>query len=347
MNNSVSMAPSSQDTHLSNISLLRVIAMVSVVFYHCLCYYGIWSSKFVIEGYRDFDIFLVRINMPLFVFLSGYLYAYLRNNFHKYLDTKSFVVKKAKRLLIPYIFWGVLLVLFFPIPGHHWTDFFSGICHLWFLLMLFEEFLFFHFTYKFWKSKTQRSALLKLIGLLLVSLLMNKLFSHYYVGNLPLCINQFFNKLPFFGLGILLSCTPPSNSKCIVFFNLHSKGFAIFFCCASLLLCFVDLPYGGNSISYLLTIGILLSVFKWSETFSNKHCNFVSRKWLKDLDKCSMGIYIIHHPIIEYIVHIPGMDYYLNNYFYILPFVIFILVLPLSWLLAHIMLSSKARILLG
>lgn len=47
MNNSVSLAPSSQGTHLSNISLLRVIAMVSVVFYHCLCYYGIWSSKFV------------------------------------------------------------------------------------------------------------------------------------------------------------------------------------------------------------------------------------------------------------------------------------------------------------
>lgn len=141
---------------------------------------------------------------------------------------------------------------------------------------------------------------------------------------------------------------PPSNSKCIVFFNLHSKGFAIFFCCASLLLlCFVDLPHGGKSIRYLLTIGILLSVFNWSETFSNKHCNFVSRKWLKDLDKCSMGIYIIHHPIIECIVQIPGMDYYLNNFFYILPFVIFILVLPLSWLFAHIMLSTNARILLG
>ena len=41
------------------------------------------------------------------------------------------------------------------------------------------------------------------------------------------------------------------------------------------------------------------------------------------------------------------MDYYLNNYYYILPFVIFILVLPLSWLVAHIMLSSKAKILLG
>lgn len=140
---------------------------------------------------------------------------------------------------------------------------------------------------------------------------------------------------------------PPSNSKCIVFFNLHSKGFAIFFCCASLFLCFVGLPYGGKSIRYLLTIGILLSVFNWSETFSNKHCNFVSRKWLKDLDKCSMSIYIIHHPIIECIVQIPGMDYYLNNFFYIVPFVIFILVFPLSWLLAHIMLSTNARILLG
>lgn len=209
MNNSVSMAPSSQDTHLSNISLLRVIAMVSVVFYHCLCYYGIWSSKFVIEGYRDFDIFLVSVNMPLFVFLSGYLYAYLRNNFHKYQDSKTFVFKKSKRLLIPYIFWGVLLVLFFPRPDHRWTDFFSGICHLWFLLMLFEEFLFFHFTFKFWKNNTLRSAFFKLIGLLLVSFLMKKLFSHYYAGNLPLCINQFFTKLPFFGLGILLSCAPP------------------------------------------------------------------------------------------------------------------------------------------
>ena len=106
MNNSVSLAPSSQDTHLSNISLLRVIAMVSVVFYHCLCYYGIWSSKFVIEGYRDFDLFLVSVNMPLFVFLSGYLYAYLRNNFHKYQDTKSFVLKKSKEIINTIYFLG-------------------------------------------------------------------------------------------------------------------------------------------------------------------------------------------------------------------------------------------------
>lgn len=209
MDNKVRSASSSQNTHLSNISLLRVIAMVSVVFYHCLCYYGIWTSKFVIEGYRDFDLFLVSINMPLFVFLSGYLYAYLRNNFNRYQDNKIFVFKKAKRLLIPYVFWGVLLVLFFPTPDHRWTNFFSGICHLWFLLMLFEEFLFFHFTFKFWKNVTLRSALLKLIGLLLVSLLMKKIFSHYEVSNLPLCINQFFRMLPFFGLGTLLACAPP------------------------------------------------------------------------------------------------------------------------------------------
>lgn len=347
MGNKVRCASSSQSTHLSNISLLRVIAMVSVVFYHCLCYYGIWTSKFVIEGYRDFDLFLVSINMPLFVFLSGYLYAYLRNNFNRYQDNKIFVFKKAKRLLIPYVFWGVLLVLFFPIPGHRWINFFSGICHLWFLLMLFEEFLFFHFTFKFWKNVTLRSALLKLIGLLLVSLLMNKMFSHYEVSHLPLCINQFFRMLPFFGLGTLLACAPPSGSKCIIFFNRYSNGLAIIFCCASLVLCFMDIPHGGTTISYILTIVILLSVFKWSESFSNQHISFVNKEWLKDLDKCSMGIYIIHHPLIECLVHIPGMDYYLNNYFYILPIVIFIFVLPLSWLIAHIMLSSRARILLG
>ena len=75
MNNNIDKAKGSK--RLTYVSLLRVVAMVSVVYYHSFCYYGIWmGGAKEIPFYKQFDVFLISLSMPEFVFLSGFLYSY-------------------------------------------------------------------------------------------------------------------------------------------------------------------------------------------------------------------------------------------------------------------------------
>lgn len=76
------------------------------------------------------------------MFLSGYLFYYLHVEQQKYQKFTSFVVKKAKRLLVPYIFvcllWAIPFFIFF---GGHYTQILHKFIlgespeQLWFLLI--------------------------------------------------------------------------------------------------------------------------------------------------------------------------------------------------------------------
>ena len=50
--------------------------------------------------------------MPLFVAVLGAIYYYVKVKLNKYNDNKIFVKNKAKRLLIPYMVFGV----FYAVP---------------------------------------------------------------------------------------------------------------------------------------------------------------------------------------------------------------------------------------
>ena len=133
------------NNRLTYISFLRVVAMTMVVLFHCLAYYSdsIWQyADPDVSGYGIFARFLNVIDMPMFVFISGFLYAYLREAKGKYKDNMAFLRNKARRLMVPYLFWGVVLLLLFP--DKHASDMLTGISHLWFLLMLFGLFLLIH-----------------------------------------------------------------------------------------------------------------------------------------------------------------------------------------------------------
>ena len=103
----------------------------------------------------------------------------------------------------------------------------------------------------------------------------------------------------------------------------------------------VTISKNNSWIIYCIIITSLISM----KSFTERHC--IKGNWLLDLDKCSMGIYIIHHPILEGLVHVRKFQVYLDEYFYILPFVMFVCVFALSWILTHYILKSRFRILLG
>ena len=95
---------------------------------------------------------IYQFHMPLFVFVSGSVYAYQYEILNKRHPLWPFVKKKFTRLLIPYFIFGILLA-FFMIGlclRENLSDYlFNGIFlskdsrHLWYVLMLFEVFILF------------------------------------------------------------------------------------------------------------------------------------------------------------------------------------------------------------
>lgn len=127
---------------LLNIVILRTFAIMAVVCYHCYCP---WMSSW---NWYDcparnlysfiFETILIG-RMPLFVFVSGYLFSYLYISRGKYHKFSEFIENKFKRLLVPCIvFTGVLCVC---LQINYIHVFIYGGYHLWFLKMLFLCFI--------------------------------------------------------------------------------------------------------------------------------------------------------------------------------------------------------------
>lgn len=123
------------------ISIMRVMAMTMIICYHCMCFYGgIWTylDAIHIPFWEKAAALFHTIGLNMFVFISGYLYGYLYIYRNKYHHPYEVIRKKFLRLLLPYCFWGVMIVLLFP--WNTWAKMLYGVSHLWFLLMLFGVF---------------------------------------------------------------------------------------------------------------------------------------------------------------------------------------------------------------
>ena len=92
-----------------NLTFYRVVAMTMVVLYHCTCYYAHPSWPFGEGPYNPvlkiITTLMGGIHMPVFVFISGYLYWMLKRKGH-YDDLLLFFKNKIFRLLVPYFVMG-------------------------------------------------------------------------------------------------------------------------------------------------------------------------------------------------------------------------------------------------
>ncbi len=79
--NNSSISTMQSIVRFNDISILRVSAMLMVVFYHCLCPYSIWDGTDFYIGFHVpiwdvVDGMLLQIHLPIFFLISGYLYGY-------------------------------------------------------------------------------------------------------------------------------------------------------------------------------------------------------------------------------------------------------------------------------
>lgn len=131
---------------LVNIDFLRPLIILLIVVNHVFAIYaGVWDSPWEnaenIEIYKWIQRVAICCSLQLFTFISGYIYAFQvkRAGIQSF---KQLILKKAHRLLIPYVFFGTLYYFLIGSGGNYSVDSFfqqllHGKSHLWFLLMLF------------------------------------------------------------------------------------------------------------------------------------------------------------------------------------------------------------------
>ena len=132
---------------------LKVFATLLVVLGHVGVFYsGLGVLEFPEQpGIKIMTWLVYSFHMPLFFFISGVIYGICLGK-GKYGDVRAFVGKKVKRLLVPYLFWGIVVVTPVMVLLHFTEDgvgkyILNGILlgrnnrHLWYLLSLFCMFL--------------------------------------------------------------------------------------------------------------------------------------------------------------------------------------------------------------
>src|SRR5690554_1975209 len=101
---------------IDNIDLLKAFAIIIVLRHSFAPYTGSWNFEVHYQYDEAANIigkYISTISMPLFVFISGFIYSYLRNYLNKYDSFSNLLKKKTKRLLIPYLILAPLYLLTF------------------------------------------------------------------------------------------------------------------------------------------------------------------------------------------------------------------------------------------
>lgn len=160
---------------LRELDYLKIIGILLVVIGHCTSIYtGGWVFTSPVNSpiYGLIASYVYTFHVPMLVFVSGSIYYYCRINKGKYSSLKSLIINKLKRLIVPFLFIGILYsipikYIIGMIEGNIFInikDFVLGsnTGHLWYLLMLFNIFILFYLYEKFILNK-KYSIILNLI----------------------------------------------------------------------------------------------------------------------------------------------------------------------------------------
>lgn len=328
--------------NLLYIDYLRVFAVISLVIWHCffcpelwwkIADYSLVSNNCLRLLSLSSSFFIPQANMPLFTFISGYVFAYV---FKKggYASWGGYFIKKCKRLLIPFFVLGTIISLSSYSDdsakiGFKWMVYGSG-SHLWYIIML------------FWISITAwyvQQRKLRVLGVLLfiASLLSPMWMSLIGISVLPWGLHNSILYYCHFVLGIWL-------------FN-YSFSHKINYRFASIIL---SIAYCGLFIYvrwYLIESNIasifstIKSICFYVALFSVVNC-FIEVGLLKEnvfiqnVSKYSFGIYVFHHWIGWNLYHIDNVIAWLSNYYIPISVLITIGIFVLSYYLTKFSLRS-------
>ena len=306
----------------NDISVLRCCAMLMIVFYHCICPYGVWTdASYSVDFHVPlWDVFLDlmrNIHLPIFFVLAGYLYGYKRyrggyNNFIK------FIQKKFLRVMVPYILVGFLIVFVQKQPVY---SLLYGISHLWFLMTIFECYITGRLIDGILKGENKYKLLFLLFCFVLITIQ-----GRCSINIWGLTIKQFCQYFPFYAIGMILGSFNLNRHKLV-------RVEVVATICSLLIMIVIAVSFKMDGLLRIFGLIFVVSIFALFRNFSNINISATTIS----LDKCSMGIYIVHHILIQEMNRI--------NYFYHLmktniisyPIIQFVVITAISWLIVYIL----------
>ena len=310
--------------------------MLMVVLFHSYyVYIGTWPFNAPeIGSYNLLCECLHRIDMNIFVFISGFLYYTLRYHEGKYKNSRNFVLQKFRRLIVPYLFWGILQLLLFHLG---WESIFNGSLHLWFLLMMFWMFLCIRLMERFnmIKSSNLYFDILLFFGFTCIFFLQKIMHLHPNFLSLSRLANYF----PGFFLGYLFAKHDLANR----FKN--SNRLALVggvFLSVSILIVSTAIQDHSNLVSRFISYVIIIFLLLLFKSINLKRYSII-----ESLDKYSMGIYIIHHIVIWLTLSQEPILCYANGHVLLFPIMIFFVSITVSWLCSWLISKSLFRFTIG
>lgn len=312
---------------------LRFVAILLVVLGHSIIIYnphwGLIQSPIESNFLKYLCLFIYIFHMPLFFFISGYLF----NNIN--FDNINFwmiFTKKIKRLIVPYLFVSILYLV--PIrtlinyPNYVNNSFLYNVIvnillgrdngHLWFLISLFLDFISFYFL-----RKVVRNDKLLFIICFIISII-----GYFYIGA-PLQYLFWFSYGYFIAkIGFATRCFNKTKMCCIILFLV--------------LLIFLYLFIFDNSSYYIICIILKYIINLILLPFLYIIIPSKSNKFVQNISKYSFGIYLFHSPLIYFvfysdIVYYPILTIFIN----------FVLLGFLSYVLSYLLYNSKLHFIVG
>lgn len=299
---------------LKNCNFIKTVLMISVVMAHsCLFWGGDWFSclsvaeKLVLLPH--FGKWMCSFNIYCFTLISGYIFYYIKQEEGGYKNFKGFLLKKAKRLLVPYFFitfiWCVPIACFFR--NYTIKEFIfiyllaTGGEQLWFLLMLFWVFIFFYFIADYVDKHPVVGGGITLL-FYMVGLVAGKFVPDFYR------VWTGCNYMPFFYLGFMLrkkgvSVLEKLPSLVYIFFDVILYVAIYYLREASFegavyKVIYIGLEFVLHAVGAVIAF-IVLQRFAKQVKWNNKFFLFISDR--------SMAIYLFHQQIIYFVL------YFLNN----------------------------------
>lgn len=325
--------------------MLRSISIIFVVFFHVYGYFYADHIPGIADVYKETYFWInqcvfINVAMPMFTFISGYLFEYLYREKGKYQEFLPFIKNKFMRLWLPFFIFSLIFMAtindFRPLDlitkGTFW--------HLWYLPRLFWCFICAWLLNKWVKNKTVKLILLPIF----MFYPLTQLHIPPFIG-----MQGTTNWLCWFYLGMIYW---DYKERIINFITNHIWVGVLFLFAYLIQIWFFPVEYGERTWYSIPSICAIITLLFYLFYRLQDSDNFISRS-LISLSKYSFGIYIFHNWIGVYLIsstaqRLFNLPVLAANHIYLFPFCIAILDLIICIGLSWLMLKTKiGRALIG
>ncbi len=334
-----------------HLDYLRTLAILSIVFFHTtgMMYANHFpESKDIYHAiYYSFNqCYLVNFAMLVFTALSGYLFAVIKDK-GGYTDAKKFIIKKAKRLLLPFAVFTPLIIFTSTLNSLSFTEqirtcSFSYIqgsySHLWYLTGLFWCFLLAFLIYPWLK----KSVIWQVVTFAL-SFAAAILLSNVDINFLGLLHGA--RWFYFFFLGMLVAMYHNKLSG--------KTAINILLLILTVVLCLIYPLPAYSERTFLFMVIITISIFPIFYLFEKLFTGITTPQPIAVISKYSYGIYIFHNWFAPYLISQSAQRIFhlaplAKEHTFLFPMVFFIVTLLLSLTTTYLFQKTKVgRYLLG